>query len=291
MRRGSAIALIRRGIAAKSSHELGTFTDPFTFLCSSFHNVGHKDDRPFASKPRTMRPQPSVDEFAKLLNVIVKMKNYSVALSLFDEMRELGAPVNDFFKLGYKPNVTTFNTLIKGLFLDDKLVEAEKLFEKLLSQKLCEPNDVTILTVINGLCKAGHTVTACYLLRVLEKTRCQPNVKAYNAFIDSLCKDGMVDDALQLVSKMTDQGISPTVVTYSAMIMGLCNFGRWKEVTYLLNEMVDHKVSPNVITFNILVDAFCKEGKVKEAEDVVEIMMQRNVCKDIWIKQKKYLIL
>ncbi|KAL0456590.1 UNVERIFIED_CONTAM: putative pentatricopeptide repeat-containing protein, mitochondrial [Sesamum latifolium] len=317
MTAASAVHLIRRGISA---NKLSTSSLPFSFFSSNFHSIGHKDG-PFSPKPRidfscindvddavflfremlAMRPKRSVLGFNKLLAAIVKMKQYSIALNLFDEMRHLGIPVNQWtmnitincycllnrvyfgfailgslFKCGYEPDVTTFNTLIKGLFLDDKVVEAEKLFKKLLTLKLCKPNEVTILTVINGLCKAGHTLTAYDLLGLFEKTSCKPNVFSYSTVIDSLCKDRMVDDALQLLAKMIDKGISPDIVTYSAVLQGLCNFGRWKEAKDLIIQMVDHKVYLNVITFSILVDAFCKEGMVKEAEDVIEIMMQRN---------------
>ncbi|KAL0413942.1 UNVERIFIED_CONTAM: putative pentatricopeptide repeat-containing protein, mitochondrial [Sesamum radiatum] len=315
----SAIHLIRRGISA---NRLGTSSLPISFLSSDFHSLSRVDG-PFSPKPRIdfscihevddavflfremlrMRPQPSVVQFTKLLNVIVKMK---LALNVFDEMRQSGAPVDEytltivincycllnrvdfgfailgtFFKSGNKPNVTTFNTLIKGLFLDDKVMEAEKLFKKLLAQKLCEPNEVTILTVINGLCKAGHTLTAYDLLGLFEKTSFKPHVFSYNTVIDSLCKDRMVDEAVQLLAKMIDKGIAPDIVTYSSVVQGLCNFGRWKDVIDLINEMVDHKISLDMITFSILVDAFCKEGKVKEAEDIVEIMMQRNMSPDV----------
>ncbi|KAL0377018.1 UNVERIFIED_CONTAM: hypothetical protein Scaly_0819400 [Sesamum calycinum] len=191
------------------------------------------------------------------------------------------AILGSFFKRGYEPNVTTFTTLIKGLFLDDKVIEAEKLFKKLLALKLCEPNEVMILTVINGLCKAGHTLTAYDLLGLFEKTSFKPDLYSYNTVIDSLCKDRMVDEALQLLAKMIDKGISPNIVTYNSMLQGLCNFGRWKDAKDLITEMVDHKIPLNVITFGILVDAFCKEGMVKEAEDVVEIMMQRNMSPDV----------
>ncbi|KAL2230321.1 UNVERIFIED_CONTAM: putative pentatricopeptide repeat-containing protein, mitochondrial [Sesamum indicum] len=320
--RGSTMAFLRRGFAAEKR---GTVTTSLSFLSSSFHNLSHKS-RPFSPKPRIdfscihdvddavflfrqmlrMRPQPCVVEFNKLLTSVVKMKKYSVTLNVFDEMRQSGAPVDEytltivincycllnrvdfgfailgsFFKCGYKPDVTTFNTLIKGLFLGDKVVEAEKLFKKLLTLKICEPDEVTILTVINGLCKAGHTLTAYDLLGLFEKTSFKPDVKTYSTVIDSLCKDRMVDDALQLLAKMIDKGISPDIVTYSAILWGLCNFGRWKEAKDLITKMVDHKISLNVITFNILVDAFCKEGLVKEAEDVVEIMMQRNIFPDV----------
>ncbi|KAL0456606.1 UNVERIFIED_CONTAM: putative pentatricopeptide repeat-containing protein, mitochondrial [Sesamum latifolium] len=302
-----AIHLIRRGISA---NKLGISSLPFSFLSSDFHSLSQADGT-FSPKPRIdfscvhevddavflfrqmlrMRPKPSVVQFTKLLSIIVKMKQYHVALNLFEEMRQSGAPVNEytlnivincycllnrvdfgfvilgnFFKRGYEPDVTTFNTLIKGLFLDDKVMEAEKLFKKLLMLKLCEPNEVTILTVINGLCKAGHTLAAYDLLGLFEKTSFKPDVYSYNTVIDRLCKDRMVDEALQLLAKMIDKGIAPDIVTYSSVVQGLCNFGRWKDVKDLINEMVDYKISLDVITFNILVDSFCKDGKGKVEE-------------------------
>ncbi|KAL0413957.1 UNVERIFIED_CONTAM: putative pentatricopeptide repeat-containing protein, mitochondrial [Sesamum radiatum] len=320
--RFSTMALIHREFAAKKR---GIFTHPLSFLSSSFHDLSH-ENRPFSPRPRIdfsciheaddavflfrqmlkMRPKPSVVDFTKLLTVVVKMKQYSIALNLFDKMRQKGTPVNEytltivincycllnrvdfgfailgsFFKRGYEPNVTTFTTLIKGLFLDDKVIEAEKLFKKLLALRLCEPNEVMVLTVINGLCKTGHTLNAYDLLGLFEKTTGKPNLYAYTTVIDSLCKGRMVDEALQLLAKMIDNGISPDIVTYNSMLQGLCNFGRWKDAKTLISEMVDHKISLDVITFNILVDALCKEGMMKEAEDVVEIMMQRNLPPNI----------
>ncbi|KAK4394076.1 putative pentatricopeptide repeat-containing protein, mitochondrial [Sesamum angolense] len=233
--RVSTMALIRRAFDANKT---GTFTHPLSFLSSSLHDLSHNNkNMPYSPKSRIdfncihevddavflfrqmlrMRPQPSVVQFTKLFNVVVKMEQYSVAVNLFDEMRQLGAPVNEytltivincycllnrvdfgfsilgsFFKRGYQPNVTTFTTLIKGLFLDDKVMEAERLFKKLLTRKLCEPNEVTILTVINGLCKAGHTLTAYDLLGLFDKTSFKPDVKSYSTVIDSLCKDRML---------------------------------------------------------------------------------------------------
>ncbi|KAL8482796.1 hypothetical protein ACS0TY_025722 [Phlomoides rotata] len=254
-----------------------------------------------------MRPQPSILVYNNLLSVVVKMKHHCVALSVFDEMRRIGAPVNEYtfniavncyclvnrvdfgfgilgimFKSGNKPDVTTFGTLLKWLFLDDKVAEAEKLFKKLLVLELCDPNDVMILTVINGLCKAGGTIPALELLHVLEKTRWKADVKAHNAVIDGLCKGGMVDDALQLLSQMRAKSVSPDVFTYNPIIQGLCDVDRWEDVEEMLGEMDDYRISKNVVTFNILVDAYCKEGRVKDAEDVLKDMMQQKICPDMF---------
>ncbi|KAL0456587.1 UNVERIFIED_CONTAM: putative pentatricopeptide repeat-containing protein, mitochondrial [Sesamum latifolium] len=110
MAAASAIHLIRRGISANK-------LDDAVFL--------------FRQMVR-MRPQPSVVQFTKLLSIIAKMKQYRVALNLFEEMCQSNAPLNEytltivincycllnrvdfgfailgsFFKRGIKPNVTT----------------------------------------------------------------------------------------------------------------------------------------------------------------------------------------
>ncbi|XP_012854407.1 PREDICTED: putative pentatricopeptide repeat-containing protein At1g12700, mitochondrial [Erythranthe guttata] len=202
--RASEISLVCRAITANSSHERGIFTSSFSFSCHKFSTasrtdsicINELDETVFLiRKMMRVRPQPSVFELTKQLQVIVKMKQYSVALKLFDEMRQWAG----FLKHGYEANVTTFNTLLKGLFLDGNVAEAEKLFKKILTLKLCQPDDVTILTVIDGLCKAGRVHTARDLLLLLEKTIYKPSVKAYSAVIDCLCKGGMVDNALELL--------------------------------------------------------------------------------------------
>ncbi|KAG6395431.1 hypothetical protein SASPL_146076 [Salvia splendens] len=77
-----------------------------------------------------------------------------------------------FFKSGYEPDVTTVGTLIKGLFLESKEAEAVKLFQKVLDLKVCEPNGVMILHLIDGLCKTGQVIAAYDWVCRLESVKC-----------------------------------------------------------------------------------------------------------------------
>ncbi|GJS86293.1 tetratricopeptide-like helical domain-containing protein [Tanacetum coccineum] len=166
------------------------------------------------------------------------------------------------FKRGIIPDVVTFNTLLNGLVLEHKILEAEIFFKKLIKDKLCEPNVVMYSTMIKGLCKIGNNIIAIQLLRLMDEKGYKPNVVTYNTVIDSLCKDKMIDDAFKLFKEMVFQrGISPDVITYNCLIDGLCNLGRWEVASKMLQEMLDVGISPNVHTFNILVDAFCKDGR------------------------------
>ncbi|KAL8238667.1 hypothetical protein R6Q59_015234 [Mikania micrantha] len=253
------------------------------------------------------RPLPSVVKFNQLLNGVTKMRHFSSCLDLFKQMCVIGVPVDKYsmnisircccklyrtndgfallgccFRRAVVPDACTFNTLLDGLILEDRIVEAERLFKKLIKHKLCEPDVVTYNTMIKGLCKFGNNVMAIGLLRLMDERGCEPDVVAYSTIIDSLCKVKMIDDAFKLFKEMVfDKGILPDVITYTSLIYGLCLSSRWDEVSKMLKEMKDERLSPDVKTFNVLVDAFCKEGKLDEAEAVISIMVERGKAPNI----------
>ncbi|PHT96500.1 hypothetical protein BC332_34574, partial [Capsicum chinense] len=136
-----------------------------------------------------MKPIPSLSVFCKLFKTMLSMKHYSAVVSLFQEMRKLDIPINDFvlnilinsyclmhrsdcafsllpfyLKSGIPFNVVTFATLIRGLFAEHNLNDAVELFKKVVRENICEPNVVMYGTVMNGLSRRGHTQKALSLL-------------------------------------------------------------------------------------------------------------------------------
>ncbi|KAL6276282.1 hypothetical protein ACE6H2_019883 [Prunus campanulata] len=119
-----------------------------------------------------------------------------------------------FFKLGLQPDVTTFNTLIRGLSLDNKVHEAASLVRKIaFFGEGCKPNVITFGTLIDASCKLGQNGRAIQMLRLMEKYDCQPNVVVYSTIMDSLCKDQLVAEAFKLFLEMESKGIPPDIVT------------------------------------------------------------------------------
>ncbi|KAJ9556768.1 hypothetical protein OSB04_011382 [Centaurea solstitialis] len=163
------------------------------------------------------QPLPSVVKFNQLLTAVAKMKHYSCSIHLFKQMTAIGVPVDVF---------TT--TIVIKCFCqmsctreEDRVFEAERLFKKLIKERLCEPDVSTYTTMIKGLCKFGINDTAIALLRLMDERGCKLDVMTYSTIIDSLCKNKMVDDALKLFNEMIlNKGILPNVVTYSSLIRG-----------------------------------------------------------------------
>ncbi|GJS42608.1 pentatricopeptide repeat-containing protein, partial [Tanacetum coccineum] len=180
---------------------------------SIYQKVSNLDDALYLFDQMSQRrPLPSVVKFNQLLHSLSKIKHHSHSIRLFKQMCALRVPVDDYtmniitkcccqlyrtneafavfawnFKRGIIPHVVTFNTLLNGLVLEDRIVEAEIFFKKLIKQKLCEPNVVMYSTMIKGLCKFGISATAISLLRLMDERGCKPNVVTYNNIIDSLC--------------------------------------------------------------------------------------------------------
>ncbi|XP_063940582.1 pentatricopeptide repeat-containing protein At1g63130, mitochondrial-like [Daucus carota subsp. sativus] len=248
------------------------------------------------------KPLLPVINFNQLLAALVKMKHYSVAVSLFRDMHVNSIPVNIFtittiincfchldrvdfafsllagiIKHGFVPDVVTYNTLIRGLISQDMLQEAQLLFQNLIRFQLIQPDVVTYNIIIDGICKRGNPSVAVKLFKIMEKKGCKPDTVTYTTLIDCLCKHGLVDQALGLLHQMTRKGVSPVVMTYNSLVQGLCDNNRWHDVKQLLEEMDVRNISRDVFTYSILVDAYCKEGMIEDAEDVIELMIQRGV--------------
>ncbi|KAK2967918.1 hypothetical protein RJ640_010528 [Escallonia rubra] len=221
-----------------------------------FNNINKLQDALFLfHEMLRLRPLPSTIQFTRLLTAVTKMKHYSAFIYLYKEMGVLGITLDEytlniaiscfahlsrvdcgfailgsFFRRGILPDVVTFNTLLKGLVVEDRVPDAVQLFMKLIRQRVCEPNVVMYGTIVSGLCKTGNTSRAIQLLGLMEEEgKCKPNRVIYNTVIHSLCKDRMVDDALTLFSKMNENCIPPDAVTYNSLVHGLCINGRSKE--------------------------------------------------------------
>lgn len=118
----------------------------------------------------------------------------------------------------FSPNVGTFTSLIKGLFVQGRIVDATKLLKKLTAFG-CEPNLITYNTLINGLCRIGNTTVALKLVEEMVANKgefgviCKTDIVTYNIIIDGLCKDGFMDKAKEVFLCMKDRKINPDVVT------------------------------------------------------------------------------
>ncbi|KAJ0937852.1 putative tetratricopeptide-like helical domain superfamily [Helianthus annuus] len=146
-----------------SSFQFATHTASLHSNVSSFiHKITNLNDalNLFDEMSHT-RPLPSVVKFNQLLTAVTKIKHFSSSLDLFKQMCAIGVPVDKYsmsiaikcccqlyrtkdgfallgccFRRAISPHVYIYNALLDGLVLEDKILEAEMLFKKLIKQNL-----------------------------------------------------------------------------------------------------------------------------------------------------------
>nr|XP_016514229.1 PREDICTED: pentatricopeptide repeat-containing protein At1g62670, mitochondrial-like [Nicotiana tabacum] len=155
-------------------------------------------------------------------------------------------------------------TLLRGLFTENKIKDAVVLLKKLVRENICEPNEVTYLTVISGLSKMGHTQKTFDLLKVMEQGSVKPDTRIYNIVIDALCKDRMIDATISLFEEMKQKGMPPTIITYNVLIDGLCKFGKWEKnglvekAMLLFHELEKEREAIDIELYTVIIDGLCK---------------------------------
>ncbi|KAL3753259.1 hypothetical protein ACJRO7_000625 [Eucalyptus globulus] len=231
-------------------------------------------------------PLPSSRDFSLLLGAIVRMKHYSTAIRLIEQLPSLGVEgdvallnilINCFcrlkrvdmgfsilgriFKLGFHITVVTRNTLIDGLFIQGKTDQALRFLDD-MGRNGPEPDETTYNR--QGAMQGG----------------CRINSFTYNIVIDGLCKEGLITEALRLHESMSKKGIKPDVVTYTSLIHGLCNVGQMEDALILLEEMTSGGIQPDIFTYNSLVHCLCSRGQWKDAMVLLEKMMEAGIEPD-----------
>ncbi|KAL6204324.1 hypothetical protein ACLB2K_021592 [Fragaria x ananassa] len=273
----------RRGIYSKPSdpdretHRCNLIREPHPLSVPRVRDLEHALN--VFDEMLQRRPMPSIVRFNQILGQLVKMKHYSAVIAMnkqivqcgirpdkytlsiimncFCHLNKMGfslSVLGHLFKLGRQSNVISYNTLINGFVLKNRIQEAAQIFSKMLQGGHCVPDVITFSTIIKGLCRRGDNNAAIQLLRKMDERGCKANIVIYSTIIDSLCKDTLVVDAMSLFSEMISRVIAPNVVTYTSLIQGVCNTGQFEEATKLLYEMASRNIYPNVVTYSVLVD-------------------------------------
>ncbi|KAI4303583.1 hypothetical protein MLD38_039192 [Melastoma candidum] len=188
-----------------------------------------------------------------LVDMFLKCRGLKFAYRMFGQMQV--------------KNVVSWNAMILGLARQGKFGDALKVFKNMQSAGV-EPDDVTIVGVLNSCANLGLLESGKWVHAYLRKNKIWPDSFIGNALVDMYAKCGSIDRALSVFEGMTTRD----VYSYTAIIVGLAMHGEAARALEIFDEMVIAGVNPDKVTFLGVLSACSHAGLTQEGLQLFQEM-------------------
>ena len=197
---------------------------------------------------------PDLTSYNTLLDTCFKQRNFEQAIQLFEEMNDQISQV--------KPDIITFNTVLKGLSIQIEDIKNEDELEAHLNRILSTKEKILGLNML-------------------------PNEITFNTIIDAHVKANKMQRAFQIYDEMKKlEGLTPDAFTYSTLIKGIKkpeylyqnSAFSLDKVFSILQEVKENKlVKLDEIIFNCVIDACFKFGDFNKAVALFKDMQNERI--------------
>jgi pentatricopeptide repeat protein len=181
---------------------------------------------------------------------------------------------NDMKTDGIKQNFVTFDTMIRGLCSEGRIEDGFSILELMEETKEGSKGHISPYnSIIYGLFKQNRFDEAAEFLTKMGKLF--PRAVDRSMTIIQHCNEGAIEDAKKVYDKMIDEGGIPSILVYNSLVHGFSQHGSIRDAVELINEMIGNNSFPIASTFNAIIIGFCRQGKIESALKFMEDITAR----------------
>ncbi|GAV59007.1 PPR domain-containing protein/PPR_1 domain-containing protein [Cephalotus follicularis] len=188
-----------------------------------------------------------------MVNECFTSGKYSEAIQVF---RRIGK------QLGSKPfamDILGYNNIITKLCDNNLLVEAEALFEELISStKSLSPNAITYRILIEAYFREDRTDDAFRLFTKMVKSKLWVTATFGCKVFNELVKNKKVEKAFEMLEIMEESDVKPDPTIYEILIFGLRNENLLDKSRTVVIQMLKHGVGLTPTLWKFLPEIFVK---------------------------------
>ncbi|KAI4364062.1 hypothetical protein MLD38_020201 [Melastoma candidum] len=220
---------------------------------------------------RKDRVRPNAVTYNVLIDSYCRRTMIDDAVRVFRDMQGMGC----------KPDIVSFNSLIRGLLRAGKLEEGVQVAHELVEDAKCGISRATCEILVDGLCREGKAGEACDLVRKLMKKRAVPEDYDCLRIVEVLCRRGESGKAVEIVEEFWRGGKPPSLITCITLIEGLRKEKKLEQGLSIVKRMIqDGDMIPDLFTFNCLVGDLCEVGKTVMANDLRLLAQRKGLLPD-----------
>ncbi|KAL0316977.1 UNVERIFIED_CONTAM: Pentatricopeptide repeat-containing protein, chloroplastic [Sesamum angustifolium] len=258
-------------IPRKSNYTVPLTDKFFNSLIRSYGDAGLLQESMKVFKVmKSMVISPSAVTFNSLFLILLKRGRVAMVFELYDEMLRT---------YGVKPDLYTFNILIRGFCMNSMVDEAFRMFKE-MEKFECEPDLITYNTIVDGLCRAGKVNVAHNVVNGMRK-KCEslrPNVVSYTTLIRGYCAKQEIDGAMDVFREMVgNRGFVPDTCTFNTVVNAHCNQENLDEALKVFEKMKEMNVKQDSATYSMLIRTLCRKKKFDKAEELLDELFEQEI--------------
>ncbi|XP_059280149.1 pentatricopeptide repeat-containing protein At3g29230-like [Lycium ferocissimum] len=221
-------------------------------------------------------PEKNDVSWNTMISGYVKLGDVETARTIFDDMPEKSiiswtAMVSGYAMVGDlrsaremfdripAKNVVSWNAMIAGYVNNHMFDEALSVFQHMLIDGNCKPNQTTLISVLSACSHLGSHEHGKWIESFIRKNKFDLSVPLGNALIDTFAKCGDMENAKAVFLRMGQR----CIITWTTMISGLAVNGHCRNALELYEEMCLEGVEPDDVVFIAVLSA-CTHGRLLE---------------------------
>ncbi|XP_074270489.1 pentatricopeptide repeat-containing protein At2g44880-like [Silene latifolia] len=195
-----------------------------------------------------MMPQRNVVSWTTMISGFCNNNDTVTARIVFDAMPE--------------KNQCSWNAMIGGYCQNKQPHEALKLFHELLLNRVLEPDEVTIISILPAIADLGALDMGCWVHQYVKRKKLDQRIKISTSLIDMYAKCGEITKAMSVFEKIPRKA----TCSWNAIINGLAVNGYGNEALLVFDDMIKSGYKPNSVTMIGVLSACSHSGLVKEGK-------------------------
>ncbi|XP_063950262.1 pentatricopeptide repeat-containing protein At3g29230 isoform X2 [Daucus carota subsp. sativus] len=221
-------------------------------MVSGYVKLGHMEA---AEGLFRMMPVKSVVSCTAIITGYTAVGNLEAARKMFDRMEE--------------KNEVSWNAMIAGYVNNKMFDQALLLFQNMLVDGKCKPNQVTLTSVLSACTHLGSLEHGKWIDCYIKNNKIELSNPLGNALIDMFAKCGDLGNARVVFHKMRQR----CIITWTTMITGLGVNGECREALELYYLMCLEGPKPDEVVFIAVLTACTHGGLVEEGKRVFDQMI------------------
>lgn len=177
--------------------------------------------------------------------------------------------IEEILSFGFKPDLTTFNTILDHCFRRKDL-KSVLVYLNSLRNNFLEPDHITLSLIYKGLkdYPLNEILSFCDLAQEIFGSDWE---SLYNVRIEACFNQGELSKALYYISEMRNLEIPMSAITYCVILKGYGFYKDFKSIKRILDEILIDRIEfqNNEILMGCLVDALVRCGAVEIAEELL----------------------